>query len=74
MTVLFYSEERFGSIKLVYQSVCTESGKSAVMYLCVRGIEFTSFCDFSIGVYKLFFSFLNICYCQLYRQWIKHRL
>jgi len=35
-----------------YGNACTKPGKWAVMSLCVRGIDFGSFFDFSIGVWK----------------------
>jgi hypothetical protein len=35
-----------------YWSACANPGKWAVMYLCVRGTDFASFCDFSIGFWN----------------------
>jgi len=45
-----------------YWSACTKPGKWVVMYLCVRGFDFASFYDFSIGFLNcshsvVFFSF-----------------
>jgi len=31
---------------------CTKPRKWAVKYLCVRGIDFASFCDFGIGIWN----------------------
>jgi hypothetical protein len=30
-------------------STCAKSGKCALLYLCIRGVDFNSFCNFSIG-------------------------
>lgn len=35
---------------LLYRSACTKPGKCAVMYLCVRCIDFASFYDFDFGI------------------------
>jgi len=67
---------------------CTKSGQWAVTYLCVRGIDFASFCDFSIVFWNCsdsvvfcgFFSFLywiedqcDICSFSFYFQ-IYHKM
>ena len=42
-----------------YWSACTKPEKWAVIYLCVRGIDFASFCNFSIGFWWYFWFFFS---------------
>jgi hypothetical protein len=66
---LVYSRHLF-----FYWSACTKPGKWAVSYLCVKGMNFTSFYDFSIVfwncsdsvVYFAFFQGLKVMFQQYY--------
>ena len=57
MTASFHKEGRFRTIKLVWPGAfhfngCSKPGKTEVMYLCVRDIDFVYFYNFSIGFWK----------------------
>ena len=60
-----------------YWIACTKTGKWAVMYLCVRGIDVVSYYDFSVRLFRqcaiycflLFILLWTLCRCLYWLFW-----
>jgi hypothetical protein len=74
LELILFACNNFEPIKLIkpatfYRSVCTKPGKWAVIQLCVRGVDFASFYDFSNGFWKT----NGLKWIRIYKWWGVHR-